>query len=164
MRPGQRAGNVAALTVTPWPLSITLMRLITFFAIILATSSLHAIPPSKRMGGPMLSTVTRLVGQWHTTSLTGGVATLEVDSVNVQLKHNRGFSATASLTIGGPETFNGTFDARRQTLTLHPEGISPVTCTVSFPGPRRMTVTAPADGITAHFERGAAPTSSAGWF
>ncbi|WP_309383821.1 hypothetical protein [Cerasicoccus frondis] len=123
-----------------------------------------AIPPAHRKHPPTMPTESRLVGHWHSTSLSGDAIGLAVDNIVVEFRADKRFKATANLNIGGPSTFQGKYAAKRQKLTLQTESNGDIDCVVTFHGPRKLTLNAPAKGVTAEFTRGSAPSSSGSWF
>ncbi|MBK1859570.1 hypothetical protein [Cerasicoccus arenae] len=140
------------------------MRCLILLCLLFSTAGLMALPAGHRHGPPKLSTVSRLVGHWHSTSLSGDGVGLAVDNVVVEFHGNRKFKATVNMNIGGPSIYEGVYHAKEKTLTLHPVSQDAIPCTVTFDGTRKMTVLASASSVTVDFDRGAAPKSSGGWF
>lgn len=140
------------------------MQRLVILSLFLLSLSLGAVPPGHRKHPPKLLTETRLVGHWHSTSLSGDAVGLAVSDVVVEFRGGKKFHATINMNIGGPSVYEGEYHARRQMLTLHPVSQSAIPCTVTFHSDDKITVVATQQGVTAVFERGEAPASSGGWF
>ncbi len=140
------------------------MRCFTVLVCLLFSMTAMAVPAGHRNGARKLSTATRLIGTWHSTSVSGDGVGLAVDNVVVEFHVNKNFKATVNMTIGSPNVYEGTYDARLESVTLNAEGSGAIPCKVSFNGPARVTFVDANNGVTAVFERGEASSSSSGWF
>jgi len=139
------------------------MRCFMILSLALTCACLHALPAGHQIGGRQLSTATRLVGTWHSTSLSGDAIGLAVEDVVVVFHGNHDFEATVNMNIGGPSTYQGKYDAKKKSVVLHTKTAGAIPCKITFHGPKKMTLVGEKHDVTAVFERGKEPSSSGGW-
>lgn len=140
------------------------MRSLIAITLCFVSSQLLAIPPSRDNGRRDLSTSARIVGTWHSTSLSGDAIGLAVEDIVVEFHRTKQFKATVNMNIGEPSIYEGGFNTKQESLTLNTESSGAIDCIVTFQGSRQMTLVGKAHGVKAVFERGSAPESSGGWF
>ncbi|MGE9296794.1 MAG: hypothetical protein ACQKBV_10945 [Puniceicoccales bacterium] len=140
------------------------MRYLVVLLLLCLTGSAFAQPAGRRKGTPPVSAPNKLLGHWHSTSLSGDAIGIAVDNVVVEFHDKHNFTATVNMTIGGPNVYTGQYHTGQKTLTLHPVSQNEIECELIFNGPQQFTVKPKGDSVTAVFARGAAPASSGGWF
>lgn len=140
------------------------MRWLILLVVLLIHSHAWSAPPGHRKGGKELSTATRLIGAWHSTSVSGDAVSFAVDNIVIEFHHDQEFKATVNLNLGGPDVYQGAFDAKQQQLTLKTQTAGSIPCKVTFEGSKKMIVVGQQHGVTVVFQRGASPADSGGWF